>query len=71
VFLSVVEEPPLIPAYIACSKSEFGRHVAAAIDRVLTEPEVQSDMAAAYTAWLDNGAAARYKQLRKRAGNKP
>jgi uncharacterized protein (TIGR02285 family) len=65
VFLPVVEEPPLLPAYIACSKSAFGRQVMAAINRALADVEVQNQITAAYIAWLDDETAARYKRLRK------
>ena len=65
VFLPVAEEPQLTGAFIACSKSEFGKEVMAAINRLLADPVVQREIAAAYRAWLPKDAGEHFERLRQ------
>jgi uncharacterized protein (TIGR02285 family) len=67
VFLPVAEQQSLVPSYIACSKSAFGIHAIATINRLLADSEVQSQIMAAYIAWLDEETAAHYRRLRRQS----
>lgn len=65
-FLPVAEQPPLIPTYVGCSKSELGKQFIAAINQLIADPDVQKEDSAAYRMWLDEKTAARYDLLRSR-----
>jgi uncharacterized protein (TIGR02285 family) len=67
VFLSTAEEEPLVPSYIACNKSDFGKRVIAAINRILADEGAQREADAAYRSWLDADSAARFERLRTQA----
>jgi len=65
VFLPVAEEAPVTHAFITCSKSDLGKQFIAIINRLLEDPVVQQEVAAAYRAWLDDDSAARFDRLRR------
>jgi uncharacterized protein (TIGR02285 family) len=62
-FLPVAEEPSIVPNHAACSKSAFGKRVAAAINRALADPETLREDIATYRPWLDDETALRYDRL--------
>jgi uncharacterized protein (TIGR02285 family) len=64
VFIPIVEQVPLQPIYVACSKSEFGKQVIAAINLALSDSSTKHDIESAYRFWLDEESAARWDRLR-------
>lgn len=66
--LPIADELPLVETYFTCSKSDFGKRVINAIDRVLDNRDVRREIDAAYRGWLADESAARYDALRKRPG---
>ena len=67
IWLPVQGEPPLLRSYFACSKSDLGRRVIAAVDRALANEETQREINAAYRAWLGEEAAVRFDALLKQS----
>lgn len=68
VFLSVAQETDLVPIYVACSKTEFGKRVIAAVNRELAAPGARAELeevAAAYRLWQDKDTSARFDRMRK------
>lgn len=65
VFIPIAEQSELQPAYVACSKSELGKQVIAAVNRALTDRVTRQKIEAAYRSWLDETSAVRWDRLRR------
>lgn len=67
VFIPIAEHLALQPIYVACSKSEFGKQVIAAINLALSNATARREIEVAYRFWLDKASADRWDRLRKQS----
>lgn len=70
IFIPIAEHSALQPIYVACSKSEFGKQVIAAINLAVSNSSTQREIEAAYRFWLDEESAARWDRLRVQSHSK-
>lgn len=59
----IAESSGLLSVGVACSKSEQGRRIIDAIDRVLLDKHVRRELDARYRSWLDDDSAAYHDRL--------
>ncbi len=65
VVFPIAESSKILPLSVSCSKSELGKSVLAAVDRVVADKNAQREFDGFYRAWLDEDTAAYYERQLK------
>jgi len=65
VVFPIAESSKILPLSVSCSKSELGKSVLAAVDRVVADKNAQREFDSFYRAWLDEDTAAYYERQLK------